>query len=63
MPTHTTPAGGLYAFERPDPSLAPSATLAAGLPLQVRQTVGVWSEVVASNDWTGWVDGRYLNPL
>lgn len=60
-PTHVVPAGGLYAFERPDPSLAPSATLDAGLPLQVQQTLGAWIEVVASNGWTGWVDGRFLD--
>lgn len=62
VPTHVVPAGGLYAFERPDPSLSPSTTLEAGLPLQVRQTRGAWSEVVASNGWTAWVDGRFLEP-
>jgi hypothetical protein len=59
-PTHIVPAGGLYAFERPDPSLTPSTTVEAGLPLQVQQTLGAWSLVVASNGWTGWVDGRFL---
>jgi hypothetical protein len=59
-PTHVVPAGGLYAFERPDPSLTPSTTVEAGLPLQVQQTLGAWSLVVASNGWTGWVDGRFL---
>ncbi|HAW10490.1 MAG TPA: hypothetical protein DCX12_05365 [Chloroflexi bacterium] len=44
----------------PDPSAPTVATLVGGLPVQVIQTSGAWAQVVCSNGWTGWVDGRLL---
>lgn len=58
-PTHTVPAAGLIAWERPDPA-APSVQLAARTPLRVESTLGAWARVSAENGWTGWVDGRLL---
>lgn len=62
-PSHAVPSGGLPAWRAPDPSLAPVVGLEPGLPLQVVETAGEWARVVASNGWTGWVDGRRLAPL
>lgn len=59
-PTHTVPAGGLSAWASPDPSAQPVTTLAQGLQLQLVESNGAWARVVASNGWSGWVDGRTL---
>jgi SH3-like domain-containing protein len=34
--------------------------LAAGLPVAVVERRGGWARVVASNGWSGWVDGSRL---
>jgi CRP-like cAMP-binding protein len=60
--THVVPPTGLLAWEEPDPSAQPFATLAGGVEVKVVETTGVWSKLVASNGWQGWVDGRTLLP-
>ena len=59
-PTHRTPAGGLAAWERPDPYGPTTATLREGTALQVIERNGAWAHVRATNGWEGWVDGRPL---
>jgi len=61
-PSHVVPAGGMAAWARPDPSESVVATLDAGLPLQVAETLGDWARIVASNGWSAWVDARRLIP-
>ena len=59
-PTHRVPANGMQAWDAPDPARTPVANLAAGVELIVRERRGAWANVVGSNGWTGWVDGRLL---
>jgi len=59
--SHVVPAGGLPAWQAPDPA-SPQILLAPSLPVQVVEVRGDWARVVASNGWTGWVDGRRLTP-
>jgi hypothetical protein len=59
-PTHLVPAGGMQAWATPDPSRPPIAMLAERLDLRVIERAADWAHVVASNGWTGWVDGRRL---
>jgi CRP-like cAMP-binding protein len=61
-PTHVVPASGLLAWVHPDPGEEPTAQLAAGVELRVVAESGAWANVVAANGWTGWVDGRALQP-
>lgn len=61
-PTHVVPASGLLAWVHPDPDEEPTAQLAAGVELRVVAESGAWANVVAANGWTGWVDGRALQP-
>jgi hypothetical protein len=58
-PTHTVPAEGMTAWAAPDPK-SQSVALAGGLPVAVVERAGDWARVVASNGWSGWVDGRRL---
>jgi hypothetical protein len=58
-PTHTVPAEGLTAWVEPDLK-AESVAVAGGLPVAVAERKGDWARIVASNGWTGWVDGRRL---
>lgn len=58
--THTIPAGGLRAWEAPDPSRPHVTEVAAGLEVQVVERTGAWAKVVFSNGWSAWVDGREL---
>jgi hypothetical protein len=60
--THVVAPPGLLAWEHPDPSEQPVATLAAGVELRVIGESGAWARVVAANGWEGWVDGRALPP-
>lgn len=63
-PTHVVPAGGLPAWERPDPTLAPAATLDAGLDVQVTErNVSGWAHIVCSNGWSAWVDESRLEEV
>jgi hypothetical protein len=59
-PTHTVPPQGMQAWAAPDPSGAVVATLGGGLPIQVTEVRGAWANIVCSNGWTGWVDGRII---
>ncbi|MEZ5116740.1 MAG: hypothetical protein R2737_10770 [Candidatus Nanopelagicales bacterium] len=63
VPTHTVPDGGLDAWTRPDPALAPEARLDPWLEVSLLQTWGGWSRVACSNGWTCWVDGSALAPV
>ncbi|MFG2332547.1 hypothetical protein ACGFMM_23320 [Streptomyces sp. NPDC048604] len=58
-PTHVVPRDGLPAWEAPDPSL-PTDPLDAFLPVQLLDRVGDWAQVLCSNGWSAWVDGRLL---
>jgi len=60
-PTHRVPPGGLPSWAAPDPA-GPSTQLTAGLELEVVTRVADWAHVRASNGWTGYVDGRRLEP-
>ncbi len=62
-PSHTVPGGGMSAWAEPDPALAPVATLAERVELQVDEQRGAWAKVTGSNGWTGWVDARKLRAL
>jgi Bacterial SH3 domain len=59
-PTHTVPAQGMQAWAAPDPNGAVVATLGGGLPIQITEVRGAWAQVLCSNGWTGWVDGRII---
>jgi hypothetical protein len=54
----------MSAWDAPDPAAQPVATIDAGLAIEVveRRDDG-WAKVVCDNGWTGWVDGRVLQPL
>jgi hypothetical protein len=60
LPTHFVPAGGLPAWDYPDPSRPPIALLNAGLGLVIESIAADWALVRAVNGWRGWVDGRRL---
>lgn len=60
-PTHAVPPMGMPAWAQPNPALPPAAQLAPGTPLTVAEyNQSGWARVVASNGWSGWVDGRML---
>ncbi|MBI4260531.1 MAG: hypothetical protein HY658_08190 [Actinobacteria bacterium] len=58
--THVVPQGGIQAWAAPDPSQQPTATLQAGVELQVAEWLGAWARVAGQNGWSGWVDARML---
>jgi hypothetical protein len=60
--THIVPAQGISAWPVPDGRVAPVATLASGVQLQLVQVQGPWAQVAGSNGWTGWVDHALLLP-
>jgi hypothetical protein len=52
---------GMPAWAQPNPALPPQAQLAPGTQLMVAEwSQSGWARVVASNGWSGWVDGRML---
>lgn len=59
-PTHVVPAGGLPAWQAPDPARRPVAVLAERVELVVVSRAGAWAQVRGVNGWSGWVDGRLL---
>lgn len=61
--THRVPAGGMRAWGDPDPSQQPITRLEPRVELAIAEQRGLWSRVVGSNGWTGWVDTRQLQPL
>jgi hypothetical protein len=64
VPTHRVPAGGLWAWNEPDPTRSADATLDAGLEVRVlEQRADGWARVLCSNGWSAWTDGRRLVAL
>jgi hypothetical protein len=63
-PSHVVPRTGVPAWSQPDPRTSPVTQLAPGLDVMVVewQPTG-WARIVCSNQWSGWVDGRYLVPI
>lgn len=61
--THRVPAGGVRAWDEPDPAAQPTSRLEARVELQVAERRGDWARVVGSNGWTGWVDARKLEDV
>ena len=59
-PTHLVPAGGIAAWNAPDPASPPAVLLPAHVELVVETTYGGWTRVRAQNGWSGWVDSRHL---
>ncbi|WP_328924299.1 hypothetical protein OG429_06345 [Streptomyces sp. NBC_00190] len=58
-PTHVVPQEGLPAWEEPDVS-RPTEPLDPFLPVQLLSRRGDWGEILCSNGWSAWVDGRLL---
>lgn len=58
-PTHVVPQEGLPAWDSPDVT-RPTVPLDAFLPVQLLSRRGEWGEVLCSNGWSAWVDGRLL---
>ncbi|MFI9363856.1 hypothetical protein ACIG5E_22805 [Kitasatospora sp. NPDC053057] len=61
-PTHVAPPDGMATWTAPDPA-RPSARLDPLLPLRLIARQGDWAQVLCSNGWTAWVDGRLLVAL
>lgn len=60
--THVVPAGGLPAWDRPDPTAPPVAQLPEGGGVELVRTYGEWAEVRWFTGWTGWVAASSLLP-
>ncbi|MFE2722690.1 hypothetical protein [Kitasatospora sp. NPDC059327] len=58
-PTHVAPPDGMASWAAPDPA-QPSARLDALLPVRLLGRQGDWGNVLCSNGWSTWVDGRLL---
>ncbi|KJY31054.1 hypothetical protein VR45_26075, partial [Streptomyces sp. NRRL S-495] len=56
------PPDGLPSWAAPDPA-QPASPLDPLLPLQLLGRAGDWAQVLCSNGWTTWVDGRLLLSL
>jgi hypothetical protein len=56
-------AGGLPAWARPDATIPPALTLAAGTEVTVDERRGEWAHVAVANGWTGWVHAAGLVSL
>ncbi|TVL91433.1 hypothetical protein [Streptomyces sp. SAJ15] len=61
-PTHIVPRYGLPTWAAPDgvQALDPLDPL---LPVRLAERRGDWAQVVCSNGWAAWVDGRLLLPV
>jgi len=54
---------GMPAWPQPDPRLQPQFHLAPGLDAMVAEWLpSGWARIICSNGWSGWVDGRQLQP-
>jgi RsiW-degrading membrane proteinase PrsW (M82 family) len=62
-PTAVVPAGGLRAWSRPDQTSNVMGTLAEGTRVRTEDHLGAWAHVFTQQGWSGWVDGRRLEPL
>lgn len=61
-PTHTAPAVGMDTWSEPGGPAA-GQRLDPYLPVRLLRAYGDWAQVLCSNGWTAWVDGRALmNP-
>jgi CRP-like cAMP-binding protein len=60
--THRVGSGGAPARTSADPNAQPTVTLQAGTLVRLIERSGDWARVDADNGWTGWVDGRHLDP-
>ncbi|MEU2977679.1 hypothetical protein ABZ678_11890 [Streptomyces hirsutus] len=58
-PTHVVPGDGMRAWEAPDPA-GPTVGLDPLLPVRLVERRGDWGQVLCSNGWSAWVDGRLL---
>jgi len=63
VPDAVVPRGGLPAWAQPDPASRLVGQLPPGLPVQVVQRFGAWAHVLTATGWSGWVDGRALEPM
>ncbi|MFJ2581649.1 hypothetical protein [Kitasatospora aureofaciens] len=61
-PTHVAPPAGMATWAAPDPA-RPSARLDSLLPVRLISRQGDWAQILCSNGWTAWVDGRLLITL
>lgn len=61
-PSHWVPEPGLPAWTEPDPTLAATTTVEAGLEVEILEyRDDGWAHVRFANDWRAWVDGRLLS--
>ncbi|HEX7166037.1 MAG TPA: SH3 domain-containing protein [Acidimicrobiales bacterium] len=60
LPTHVTGPAGAESRRQPDAAAPVVATIDAGVDVEIRSRRGDWAEVVCSNGWSAWVDGRRL---
>jgi hypothetical protein len=61
-PTHVAPATALPGWATPDGSQTPAAVIPPGAELVLVERRDSWARVRGVNGWTGWVDGRELQP-
>ncbi|ARZ72040.1 hypothetical protein M1P56_14270 [Streptomyces sp. HU2014] len=61
-PTHVVPPDGLPTWSSPDGAV-PTEPLDPLLPVRLLDRLGDWGQVLCSNGWAAWVDGRLLVPL
>ena len=59
--THTTPAAGMATWPHPGSSTT-GPRLDPHLVVQLVRVYGDWAQIVCSNGWSAWVDGRSLAP-
>ncbi|HEX2783572.1 MAG TPA: hypothetical protein VHN36_08305 [Ilumatobacteraceae bacterium] len=59
--THTTPAAGMATWPHPG-SATTGPRLDPHLLVQLVRVYGDWAQIVCSNGWSAWVDGRVLAP-
>ena len=62
-PTHIVAAPGQPAWNTPDGTPPPVAWLEDRLEVRVTLWASDWAEVLCSNGWHGWTDGRRLVPI
>ena len=62
-PTHLVPDSGMSAWATPDPNGPPVARIDPRVELRLLERSGAWAHIVCVNGWSGWVDGRAIQPL
>lgn len=60
VPTHLTPRSGMDSWPRPDAQVSRGPRINGDLEVQVVERQGDWANVVFTNGWAAWVDGRQL---